>query len=110
MKRKLRTFTGLVAALVLAGCALPEKPIREGLETSPTVRLARGDLPPEDYFESVRAKNIEAQQAAQFEVNRDETRVFNLATGRFEYVPEGTPGKVWNETEQRWEWRGPREK
>lgn len=95
---------------LFSACANPEKPIRAGLDASPTVQLARGELPPDEYFARVREKNIAAQQEAQFEVNRDETRVFNLTTGRFEYVPEGTPGKIWNDQEQRWEWRGPERK
>lgn len=56
----------------------------------------------DDYLKRVEEKNIEDQREAQFEVGREEERVFNLKSGKYEYLPKDAD-KRWNEDEQRWE-------
>jgi hypothetical protein len=86
-----------LGASLLVGCATGEV-----AEASPTVRLIRGQLHPADYAGEVTRANEATRDAEQFEVNREATRAYNTATGRYEFVPEDSEQR-WNEEEQRWE-------
>jgi len=71
-------------------------------EASPTVRLFRGELHPDDYTNELTRANEEVRDTAQFDINRQPTRAYNTVSGAYEYVPEDTEQR-WNEAEQRWE-------
>lgn len=87
---------------LLAGCATSQ-PEDAFIETkSPTGKLVRGELTPEQYLAAITAANKEARSNEQFELNKEPTRAFNTKTGRIEYVSEGSVQK-WNEQAQRWE-------
>jgi hypothetical protein len=74
------------------------------LDESPTVQALRGNPPEQGYFKSIEALNIEKNRQDSFEINKDETRVMNLKTGKFEYKPKDFEHKRWNTEAERWEY------
>lgn len=89
----------LSAASLLAGC-FSDTSLSEA---SPTYRLLRGDIGTDDYADAVRTTNVQNQRRAAFEINKDETRVYNTRTQRIQYMPPNS-GQVWNPETQRWEY------
>ena len=83
--------------LMLGGCASDRV-----AEASPTVRLLRGELSPDQYAGAITAANEQSNAQAQFEVNKPPTRAYNTVTGKYEYVPEDTQQR-WSDANQRWE-------
>ncbi len=91
------SLLSLLVGLVVGGCTSDDV-----AEASPTMRLFRGEIAADEYADEITAANIQTQQAAQFEVNREPTRAYNTKSGNYEYVPEDTQQR-WNEEDQRWE-------
>lgn len=87
----------LLGAIFVCGCTSDEV-----AKASPTVRLLRGEIAADQYAGELTRANAEVRSGEQFEVNREPTRAYNTATGRYEFVPEDTEQR-WNEAEQRWE-------
>lgn len=97
MSRFLCSLIVLGSACLFVGCTSNDL-----AEASPTVRLFRGQIKPDQYAGELTRANEETRDAEQFDVNRQPTRAYNTASGKFEFVPEDTE-QHWNEKEQRWE-------
>lgn len=100
-----RLITPLVILLggLLVGCASSERPVSTGIEESPTVSLLRGETEPDEFLREIERNNVETREQEQFEMNREDTRVYNTVTKRWEFM-EPNSGQVWDEAEQRWEY------
>lgn len=98
----MKTSIWLLLVSFLTGCASNEGVISQGLRESPTGKLVRGEIHPDQYLSEVEKANENANAQAQFEMDREPTRAFNTKTKRFEYVPKDTQ-QYWSEENQRWE-------
>ncbi len=93
----------LIACPILCGLLGCVSKALSPLEGSPLGSVVSGETRNvEDYLKRVEEKNIEDQREAQFEVGREEERVYNLKSGKYEYLSKDAE-KRWNEDEQRWE-------
>ena len=93
----------LIACPILCGLFGCVSKALSPLEGSPLGSVVSGETRNvEDYLKRVEEKNIEDQREAQFEVGREEERVYNLKSGKYEYLSKDAE-KRWNEDEQRWE-------
>lgn len=99
-------------ALLLCGCGLLVGSGCAGLgeyETdSPTLRLIRGEIHPDQFGDAVSETNERQRAQEAFEHNRVPTRAYNTRTGRFEFVPQDTV-QSWNPQTERWEFTPPKD-
>ncbi len=98
-----------LTALIITGCRSNKEAIERGIDESPTVQVIRGDARPGEYADRIAEKNREAREQEILEMNRDDSRVFNLATGRWMYLEGDVVGKYWNARNNRWEYLPPGE-
>ena len=96
-------FALLIAIPVIYGLSGCVTGSQSPLDGSPLGSVVSGKTRNiDDYLKRVEEKNTEDQREAQFEIGREEERVFNIDSGKYEFLPKSAE-KTWNPKEQRWE-------